>query len=67
MGINRVIIRDTNLPPSINEFFKEFTKYIIASLIDFFSDYNQIELNKKNRDLIILYIFLGLLRIITLF
>jgi len=38
--INRVIIRDTNLPPSINEFFKEFIGYIIASLIDFFSGYD---------------------------
>ena len=35
--INRVIIRDINLPPSINEFFKKFVRYIIAFLIDFFS------------------------------
>ncbi len=40
MKINRVIIRDANLPPSVNEFFKEFAEYIIASLIDFFSNYN---------------------------
>jgi len=40
MEINRVTIRDTNLPPSVDEFFKEFTKYVIASLIDFFSSYD---------------------------
>ena len=38
--INRVIVRDINLPPSINEFSEKFTDYIIASLIDFFSNYN---------------------------
>ncbi len=38
--INRVIIKDANLPPSVNKFFKEFVGCIIASLIDFFSDYN---------------------------
>ncbi len=40
MEINRVIIRDTNLPPSVNKFFKEFVGYIIAFLIDFFSSYD---------------------------
>ena len=40
MEINRVTVRDINLPPSINEFSEEFVKYIIASLIDFFSGYN---------------------------
>ncbi len=38
--INRVIIKDTNLLPSVDEFFKEFIRYIIAFLIDFFSGYN---------------------------
>src|SRR6266498_1048025 len=64
--INRVIIRDVNLPPSVNEFFKEFAGYIIASLIDFFSDYDQIKLDKKNRDLTTFHTSIGLLRMITL-
>ena len=38
--INRVIVKDINLPLSINKFFKEFAGYIIAFLIDFFSNYN---------------------------
>jgi len=38
--INRVIVRNANLPPSINKFSEKFADYIIASLIDFFSDYD---------------------------
>jgi len=40
MEINRVIIRDANLSPSIDEFFEEFVRCVIVSLIDFFSDYD---------------------------
>ena len=64
--INRVTIRNANLPPFINEFFKEFARYIIASLIDFFSSYNQIKLDEKSRDLTVFYILIGLLRMIIL-
>ena len=67
MEINRVTIKNTNLPPSINEFFKEFAKYIIASLIDFFSSYNQIKLDKRSWDLTTFYILIGLLRMIIFF
>ncbi len=65
--INRVIVKDTNLSLSIDEFSEEFTDYIIASLIDFFSNYDQIELNEKSRDLITFHTLIGLLRMITLF
>ena len=57
--INRVIVRDINLPPSINEFFEEFIKYIIAFLIDFFSSYDHIELDEKSRDLTTFHISIG--------
>src|SRR6266498_3899501 len=65
MKINRVIVKNTNLPPSINEFFKKFAECIIASLIDFFSGYNQINLNKKNRDLTAFHTPIGLLKMTT--
>ena len=61
-----MIVNDTNLPPSINEFFKKFTKYIIAFLIDFFSNYKQIKLNKKSKNLTTFHTPIGLLRITTL-
>jgi|SRR6266536_3268656 len=64
--INRVIVRDVNLPPSVDEFFKEFAGYIIASLIDFFSGYDQIELDEKSRDLTAFYTSIGLLKMTTL-
>jgi len=40
MEINRVTVRDTNLPPFVNEFSKKFTGCIITFLIDFFSGYD---------------------------
>ncbi len=64
--INRVIIKDANLPPSVDEFFKEFIRYIIAFLINFFSGYDQIEFDKKSRDLIAFHILIGLLRMTIL-
>jgi len=66
MEINRVIIRNVNLPPSVNEFSKKFTKYIIAFLIDFFSGYNQIEFNKKSNDLTTFHTPIELLRMTIL-
>jgi len=64
--INRMIVRDINLPPSINKFSEKFAEYIIAFLIDFFSGYNQIKFYEKNSDLITFHISIGLLRMTTL-
>ena len=64
--INRVIVRDVNLPPSVNEFFEEFAGYISAFLIDFFFGYDQIEFDEKSRDLTTFHTPIGLLRMITL-
>lgn len=49
--LNRVTLRDTNLPLSVDVFSKEFENWAISSLIDFFSGYNQVELDKKSLDL----------------
>jgi hypothetical protein len=38
--MNKVTLRDANLPPLINEFSEEFISCITASLVDFFSGYN---------------------------
>ncbi len=67
MEINRVIIRDANLPPSVNEFFEEFAGYIIVFLINFFSGYDQIEFDEKSRDLTAFHTSIGLLRMIIFF
>jgi hypothetical protein len=38
--MNKVTLRDANLPPLVNEFLEEFTGYMAALLINFFSEYN---------------------------
>ncbi len=65
MKINRIIIRDGNLPPTINEFSEEFGNYIIISFIDFFSGYDQIKLDEKFRNLTSFYTFIGFYRMTT--
>jgi hypothetical protein len=59
--LNAIIRRDTNLPPSINEFADEFTGYYIISLVDLYSGYNQMLLHPKSRDLTIFFTPLRLL------
>ena len=66
MNINKVTIRDANLPPSVDEFSEEFAGMHITSLIDFFSGYDQVELDKRCRDLTAFMTPLGLLRQTTL-
>ena len=64
--LNRVTIRDANLPPSADEFSEEFAGCTISSLIDFFSGYDQVELDKESRDLTAFMTPLGLMRMTTL-
>jgi hypothetical protein len=66
MHFNRVTIRDANLPPSADYFSEEFAGCKVASLIDFFSRYDQVELAKESRDLTGFQTELGLLRQVTL-
>jgi hypothetical protein len=49
--INKVMLRDTNLPPLVDKFLEEFIEYMAALLIDFFSGYNQLGLALKSRDI----------------
>jgi hypothetical protein len=38
--INKVMLKDANLPPLVDEFLEEFIGYIAALLVDFFSRYD---------------------------
>lgn len=49
--LNRVTVRDANLPPSADEFSEKFAGCVISSLIDFFFGYDQVELDEESRDL----------------
>ena len=66
MNMNRIIIRDVNLSFNVEKFSKEFAKMCIAFLIDFFSEYDQVILIEKSRDLTAFMISLSLLRMTRL-
>lgn len=51
MELNRVTVRDADLPPYAGEFSEEFAGCEISSLIDFFSGHDQVELDEQSRDL----------------
>ena len=48
MGANKVIIQDANMPPDVNKFAEDFAKMAIISIINWFSGYNQIPLDKHD-------------------
>ena len=62
MEYNKHMIHDANLLLSVDEFLEEFVGCQIALLIDFFSGYNQVELDIRSRDLMAFQTPLGLLR-----
>jgi hypothetical protein len=64
--LNKHTIRDANMPPNPDEFAESFAGCQIASLVDFFSGYDQITLHPKSRDMTAFMTPLGLLRQTTL-
>ena len=66
MNMNEIIIRDVNLSFNVEKFLKEFANMIITSLIDFFSDYDQITLAETCRNLTTFIISFKLLKMIKL-
>jgi hypothetical protein len=66
MEMNRVTIRDINMPPSADEFTEEFFRCAITLFIDFFFRYDQVELNSLNRDMIAFIIPFRLFRMTIL-
>lgn len=63
MKINSVRVREANLPPLVNEFLEEFADCSCASLIDFFSSYNQMELAEESKNMTAFITPLSLLQI----
>jgi hypothetical protein len=64
--MNRVTVKNANLFSSIDEFFENFADCAISSLIDLFSEYDQVELNRQSRDLIAFMTSIELLRMTIL-
>jgi predicted HTH domain antitoxin len=51
MHINKVTIKDVNISLNIEQFVKEFIDLQAVSLVNMQSEYNQIELNKRSRNI----------------
>jgi hypothetical protein len=51
MYINKITIRDANMLFNVDEFSEEFIKYVIISLLDIFSGYDQALLALRSKDL----------------
>ena len=66
MNMNEMIIRDVNLLFNVEKFLKEFANMLITSLIDFFSDYDQITFVEKCRNLTTFMTSLEFLKMIKL-
>ena len=64
ININKIIFYNINLSFNIEKFLKKFANMLIISLINFFSDYNQITFVKKCRNLIIFIISFKFLKMI---
>ena len=64
--LNAVTRRDANIPLSVDEFAEEFAGYYIASLVDLYSGYNQMQLYLSSRDITVFFTPLSLLRNTTL-
>lgn len=60
--LNGVTIRDSGMPPSVDEFSEDFAGYPITSSVDHYSGYNQILLDITSRDLTAFLTALGLVR-----
>ena len=46
--MNKYTVQDTLLSSNIDDFAEKFAEMSIMSLIDFFSDYNQIKLDSES-------------------
>ena len=61
-ALNKVTIRESGMPPNVDEFSEEFAGCPITSSIDYFSGYTQIPLATKSRDMTGILTELGLVR-----
>ena len=63
---NKVTIRESGLPPSVDEFSEDFAGYPITSVMDHYQGYYQVELVRESRDLTAFLTEIGVLRMTRL-
>jgi len=66
MEMNKYTVRDANLPPNCDEFSEQCAGMAVATLMDWFSGYDQCTLHPESRDMTAFQTPLGLLRQTTL-
>jgi hypothetical protein len=64
--MNRVTLRDANIPSAADEITEEMARCRILSLVDFFSGYDQVPLAPESRDMTTFATMLGFFRQTTL-
>jgi hypothetical protein len=64
--LDKVTIRDSGLPPAVDEFSEDFAGYPITSALDYYSRNFQIPLDMESGDMTAFMTELGLLRITRL-
>ena len=64
--LNRVTIKESGIPPSVDEFSEDFAEYPITSAIDYYSGYYQVALADESRDLTAFMTDVGLMRMTRL-
>jgi hypothetical protein len=65
-ALNKVTIRDAEIPPAVNQFSEKFAGYSIFSSINFDAEYYQILLDLASRDLTAFLTELELIRMTRL-
>ena len=60
--LNKIIIHEIDMSLTINEFSKDFVEYLIIFMIDYYSEYFQLSLDKDSRDYTTFLTDLGLVR-----
>ena len=63
--VNSGTIRDASLLSSADDFSEEFAEYLVISLPDFFSEYDQVALHQELRDLKTFQTEFGLVKLTT--
>ena len=64
--LNKITIHDSGMLPAVDEFSEDFAGYPITSVIDYYSGYYQIPLDKESCDLTAFLTMLGLVRMTRL-
>jgi ribonuclease HI len=64
--LNAVTIKESGMPPSVDEFSEDFAEYPITTAIDYFSGYYQVGLHPTSRDMTAFMTDVGLMRMTRL-